>query len=50
MSICFTASRLMKASEVREFCAKLRNNPALLLATELAAKEKIYQRKIAQSV
>jgi hypothetical protein len=45
MNICFTASRLMRASEVREVCAELRNNPTLLMELELAAKEKIYRQK-----
>jgi hypothetical protein len=44
MIVCFTASRLMKVSEVRRLCKEMRENPALLLATELKAKEILYQR------
>jgi hypothetical protein len=45
MNICFSASRLMKTSEVRDVCAELRKNPTLLMELELAAKEKIYGQK-----
>ncbi|MED4990117.1 hypothetical protein [Parageobacillus toebii] len=44
MIFCFSASRLMKTSEIREICAELRSNPTLLTALELAAKEKLYQQ------
>jgi hypothetical protein len=44
MNICFTASRLMKVSEVRRLCKEMRENPALLMATELKAKEILYKR------
>jgi len=44
MNVCFSASRLMKVSEVRRLCQQMRENPALLLATELHAKEMLYQR------
>jgi hypothetical protein len=44
MNICFTASHLMKVSEVRRLCKEMRENPALLMATELTAKEEIYKR------
>jgi hypothetical protein len=44
MTVCFTASRLMKVSEVRRLCQEMRENPALLMATELKAKEILYQR------
>ncbi|WP_198401597.1 hypothetical protein [Parageobacillus thermoglucosidasius] len=44
MYAVLSASRLMKAAEVREVCAELRNNPTLLMALELAAKETLYQR------
>jgi hypothetical protein len=44
MNVCFTASRLMKVSEVRRLCHEMRENPALLMATELKAKEILYQR------
>jgi hypothetical protein len=46
MNIC----RLMKASEVRKLCEELRNNPAVLMELERAAKEKIdQQRKMASA-
>jgi hypothetical protein len=44
MNICFTASRLMKVSEVRRLCKEMRENQALLMATELKAKEMLYKR------
>ncbi|SFA47797.1 hypothetical protein SAMN05192569_101564 [Parageobacillus thermantarcticus] len=44
MNICFTASRLMKVSEVRRLCKEMRENQALLMATELKAKEELYKR------
>lgn len=44
MNICFSASRLMKALEVRQTCEEMRNQPALLMALELAAKEELYKR------
>jgi hypothetical protein len=44
MYVVLSASRLMKASEIREVCTELRNNPTLLMALELEAKEKLYQR------
>jgi hypothetical protein len=43
MNVCFSASRLMKVSEVRRLCAEMRENPTLLLATELYAKEQVYK-------
>jgi len=43
MNVCFSASRLMKGFEVRRFCKEMRENPALLLATELSAKEQVYK-------
>jgi hypothetical protein len=48
MIVCFTASRLMKVSEVRRLCQELRENPALLMATELKAKEILYKRFLQQ--
>jgi hypothetical protein len=44
MYAVLSASRLMKASEIRKICAELRSNPTLLTALELAAKEKLYQQ------
>jgi hypothetical protein len=43
MNVCFTSSRLMKASEVRRLCQEMRENPTLLMATELKAKEILYK-------
>ncbi|WP_240371717.1 hypothetical protein [Anoxybacteroides rupiense] len=43
MNVCFSASRLMKVSDVRRLCKETRENPALLLATELKAKEEVYK-------
>jgi hypothetical protein len=44
MNVCFTASRLMKVPEVRRLCKEMRENLALLMATELKAKEELYKR------
>jgi hypothetical protein len=44
MNVCFTASRLMKVWEIRRLCEEMRENPAVLLATELKAKEELYKR------
>jgi hypothetical protein len=44
MNVCFSASRLMKVSEVRRLCQQMRENPTLLMATELKAKEELYNR------
>ncbi|KYD12408.1 hypothetical protein [Saccharococcus caldoxylosilyticus] len=44
MNVCFTASRLMKVSEVRRLCEEMRENQAMLMATELKAKEELYKR------
>ncbi|ASN71424.1 MULTISPECIES: hypothetical protein [Bacillus cereus group] len=43
MNGVLSASKLMKASLVRQQCAEMRNNPALLLITELEAKRKMYE-------
>ncbi|WP_179211910.1 hypothetical protein [Bacillus sp. K2I17] len=43
MNGVLSASRLMKASQVRQQCAEMRNNPALLIITELEAKRRIYE-------
>ncbi len=48
MNVCFSASRLMKVSEVRRLCAEMRENPALLWATELYAKELLYKQFLAK--
>jgi hypothetical protein len=44
MNVCFSASRLMKVSEVRRFCQQMRENPTFLMVTELKAKEELYKR------
>jgi hypothetical protein len=41
MNICFTASRLMKAKEVREFCQQVRENKLRLMVMERRAKQKL---------
>lgn len=46
MYFVISASRLMKASEVRKLCAELRNDPASLLALELTVKQEWYKRKM----
>lgn len=43
MNGVLSASKLMKVSDVRKQCAEMRNNPALLLITELEAKRKMYE-------
>lgn len=37
-----SASKMMKAAEVRRKCAEMRSNPALLLAIELETKSKLF--------
>ncbi|WP_160289323.1 hypothetical protein [Anoxybacillus ayderensis] len=49
MYFVISASRLMKASEVRKLCAEFRNDPALLLALELTVKQEWYKRKMASA-
>lgn len=44
MYFVFSASRLMKASEVREVCGNLRNNPELLHELEKEKKAKVYEK------
>jgi hypothetical protein len=39
----FTASRMMKASKVLQMCREAKKNPALLIAVELEAKEKLFK-------
>ncbi|WP_180255192.1 hypothetical protein [Bacillus toyonensis] len=43
MNGVLSASKLMKASQVRQQCAEMRKSPALLLITELEAKRKMYE-------
>jgi hypothetical protein len=50
MNGVFTASRMMKASEVLQMCREAKKNPALLIAVELEAKEKLFKmQKAAES-
>jgi hypothetical protein len=44
MYAVFTASRLMKASEVRKIYEEMRNNPDIIGSLEAKAKEKLKQR------
>ncbi|OAO78063.1 hypothetical protein A0O32_2193 [Anoxybacillus flavithermus] len=44
MNIVFSASRLMKVSEVRRLCEEMRQRPEVVLATELEAKKRVYER------
>jgi hypothetical protein len=43
MNGVFTASRMMKASEVLQMCRDAKKAPALLIAVELEAKEKLFK-------
>lgn len=45
MSFVLSASKLMKASQVRELCQQMKNNPTLLLVVEAEAKEKLSLKK-----
>ncbi len=45
MSFVLSASKLMKASQVRELCQQMKNNPTLLLLVEAEAKEKLSLKK-----
>ncbi|MCY8269638.1 hypothetical protein [Bacillus sonorensis] len=49
MNLVFTASRIMKGSEVHEFCKQARENPALLLLTEVEAKKSLIEMKKQQA-
>jgi hypothetical protein len=44
MSFILSASRLMKASEVRETCKDLRVNKHILLQQEIQIKAEMYRR------
>jgi hypothetical protein len=39
----FSASKMMKASEVLQMCREAKKNPALLIAVELEAKKKLFK-------
>ncbi|CCW08692.1 hypothetical protein ACT4US_20025 [Bacillus sp. HC-Mk] len=43
MNGVLSATRLMKAREIIEKCAELRNHPTLLLVIELEAKKRLYE-------
>ncbi|VXC06978.1 conserved hypothetical protein [Bacillus sp. 349Y] len=45
MNFTFSASRLMKAREVRNLCKELRDNPTFLLAVEIKAKNFMEEKK-----
>ncbi|QNU27465.1 hypothetical protein IC803_14485 [Geobacillus sp. 46C-IIa] len=49
MYVVLSASRLMKAKEIRKLCAELRNNPTLILVLNAEAKAKLYNMKKAVS-
>lgn len=44
MNGVLTATRIMKGHEVRQKCAEAKNSPTLLLAMELEAKRKLYEK------
>jgi acetone carboxylase gamma subunit len=50
MNICFTASRLMKASEVRRFCQQARENRLHLMVMERRAKQKLREIQAKQKI
>ena len=50
MSVCFTASRLMKASEVRRFCQEARKNRLHLMVMERRAKQKLREIQAKQKL
>ncbi|KHF30128.1 hypothetical protein LR68_01255 [Anoxybacillus sp. BCO1] len=41
MNICFSATRLMKVSEVRRVCEVMRNNPFHIMVFEYRLKQKL---------
>lgn len=43
MNGVLSVSKLMKASEVRKWCAEFMDNPEFLLSVELEAKKKLYE-------
>ncbi|MBT2169654.1 MULTISPECIES: hypothetical protein [Bacillus] len=49
MSFVFSASRLMKASEVVKHCREVKRNPALILMANTQAKEAIEKIKKQQA-
>jgi hypothetical protein len=44
MNMCFSASGLMKASEVRQICEVMRNNPDMVMDLESAARKELYKQ------
>jgi hypothetical protein len=49
MNFTFSASRLMKAGEVRKLCKEMKENPAFLLAVEIKARNLMNEKKAVQS-
>ncbi|KAA6482215.1 hypothetical protein [Bacillus swezeyi] len=49
MNFVFTASQLMKGSQVREDCKKARENPALVLLAEAKIKKSLNEMKKQQA-
>ncbi|CAM4019076.1 hypothetical protein [Mesobacillus zeae] len=45
MNQVLSASRLMKAAEVKEICREMRKNRAMLLAVEVEAKRRLFSQK-----
>ncbi|UAT29965.1 hypothetical protein K7T73_15585 [Bacillus badius] len=45
MYFTLSASRLMKASEVRKVCKEMRDNPVLLLSVDFEAKKRYFASK-----
>lgn len=45
MYFTLSASRLMKASEVRKICKEMRDNPILLLSVDFEAKKRYFASK-----
>ncbi|MED2708045.1 MULTISPECIES: hypothetical protein [Bacillus cereus group] len=43
MNGILSASKLMTAAQVREMCAEIKNNPAVMFVVELEAKQKLYE-------
>ncbi|MEN1934995.1 hypothetical protein AAIE21_05130 [Paenibacillus sp. 102] len=43
MNGVLSASKLMKAAQIRKECAEMRNNPSVMIAMELEAKRKLYE-------
>lgn len=48
VSICITASRIMKAKEVKEHCKRLKDNDALRIVLELEIKQRYIESKVSR--